>query len=123
MTTGTDPLGKRALFWMPVDADDDQMPVDRRAPAHSGGKRALFTPPDPVHAASAGRRTGPQFEPGRGNLRVACSSCAAVSRIGFVEFVALQLPIAAWLPRREFDRWMRCPACRSRTWLSVTFAR
>jgi hypothetical protein len=31
--------------------------------------------------------------------------------------------VAGWLPRRPFDRWMTCPACRRRSWTSVTLTR
>ena len=58
--------------------------------------------------------------PARGPLTVACSRCGSVTRVGLVEFLALQFPVGAWLPGRTFDRWMTCPACRRRTWTSVT---
>jgi hypothetical protein len=123
VTAGTDPFGKRALYWMPVGDEDDPAPAGPHSGAPSGGKRALFTAVGPAHGANGGHRDGPSPEGGRGSLRVTCSSCGAVSRVGLVGFAALHLPVAAWLPRREFDRWMRCPACRTRTWLSVTLAR
>jgi hypothetical protein len=31
--------------------------------------------------------------------------------------------VAVWVPGRSFDRWMTCPACRRRTWISVTLSR
>ncbi len=61
--------------------------------------------------------------PPRGVFAVACSSCGSVTRVGILDFLWLQFPFGAWLPRRVFDRWMTCPACRRRTWMSVTLAR
>jgi len=46
-----------------------------------------------------------------------------VTRVGLIDFLLLQFPLGAWLPRRVFDRWMTCPACRRRTWTSVTLTR
>jgi hypothetical protein len=46
-----------------------------------------------------------------------------VSRIGLVDLVLFQLPFGYWLPRGRFDRRMTCPACRRRTWASVTWRR
>ena len=123
--TGPDPLGKRALFWMPVDeaATDDEGPS--RPHARPAGRHALFSAPtpaqegDPAHSGGS----GPDPLPARGIFTVSCSSCGSVSRVGLWEFLLLQLPWAAWLPRRVFDRWMTCPACRRRTWTSVTLSR
>jgi hypothetical protein len=61
--------------------------------------------------------------PARGLLAVACSSCGDVQRVGLLRFVTLHVPVAAWWPGRRFDRWMACPSCRRRTWVSVTLAR
>ena len=136
---GPDPLGKRALFWLPLDAEagttadtpttstqraDGGTEVLRRH-ARPAGKRALYSSATPageaVRATSSATAADPV--PQRGLLTVACSSCGAVTRIGLVGFLMLQFPIAAWLPRREFDRWMTCPACHKRTWTSVTCSR
>jgi hypothetical protein len=141
MPDGPDPLGKRALYWMPVAPEADTAAVfDRgagrtRDPGHVGagpvrharpaGKHALFS--DAVPAAEPERDravvTADDPVPPSGLLSVACSTCGSVTRVGLVEFVLLQLPVGAWLPRRTFDRWMTCPACRRRTWTSVTLAR
>jgi len=137
-----DPLGKRALYWMPVEArvagrnDHDvgvgserhgqpapARPSERRA--RPAGKHALFSAATPASehevAASTADTTDPL--PSRGALAVACSSCGSVSRVGVSGFLLLQLPFAFWLPRGTFDRWMTCPACRRRTWTSVSLAR
>ncbi len=98
--------------WIPVAA----MP----APT---GRHALFSAATP-----AGEEEGPEGSPSgplpsRGILTVACSSCGSVTRVGILDFLWLQLPFGVWLPRRVFDRWMTCPACRRRTWTSVTLSR
>ena len=140
MTGGPDPLGKRALFWMPVAPEADAEPtgdvvthrVDAthvaagRAPhARPAGKHALYSDATPAGEEARDRSTVSADDPlpPKGVLAVACSTCGAVTRVGVVEFLVLQLPLGAWVPGRTFDRWMTCPACRRRTWTSVTRAR
>jgi hypothetical protein len=139
---GPDPLGKRALYWMPVDRDEvgeagadagthgtvasGAVPVSRvRRHARPAGKHALYsqaTPAgEPVAAKSMATAADPL--PARGLFAVTCSSCGSLSRVGLVEFLLLQFPFGAWLPRRTYDRWMTCPACLRRTWTSVTLSR
>jgi hypothetical protein len=140
MPDGPDPLGKRALYWLPVDeqsvegdgyqprrgpsvgSDRVHLDPDRRH-ARATGKHALFSAATP-----AGEEEGPEDSatdpvPPRGIFTVACSSCGSVTRVGIIEFLRLQFPFGAWLPRRVFDRWMTCPTCRRRTWTSVTLTR
>jgi len=136
---GPDPLGKRALYWLPVDeqsvegdgyqphrapslgADTVELGPNRRH-ARPTGKHALFSAATPVgEDETAGSATDPL--PPRGVFTVACSSCGSVTRVGLIDFLLLQFPLGAWLPRRVFDRWMTCPACRRRTWTSVTLTR
>ncbi len=117
MSPDPDPLGRRALFG-PAGGPST---VDRAA-----GKRALFS--DAPAAADGGGdgASGPPARPstgGSGPLTVTCSRCGSSVRVGPVEFVRLQLPVGVWLPRRGFDRWMTCPACRRRAWTSVTLRR
>lgn len=137
MAPGLDPLGKRALFWMPVDPDagvsDDPSRVAGESAAHGpvsrrarpAGKHALYSEPTPASeretATWAGQATDPL--PPHGLFVVACSTCGSVSRVGLLEYLWCQLPVPVWLPRRTFDRWMTCPACRRRTWTSVTLTR
>ena len=97
---GPDPLGKRALFWVGGSA-----PEPGRLPP---GKEALYS-------------TAPA--PGAGPFVVECSGCRAVSRIGLVDLLLFQLPFGYWLPRGRFDRRMTCPACRRRSWVSLTCGR
>jgi len=141
MADGPDPLGKRALYWMPVEAEaeatgttdamaghrvDADHPGSVRAPhARPAGKHALFsdaTPADEPERARAAVTADDPIPP-KGALSVACSTCGSVTRVGLLEFLVLQLPVGAWLPRRTYDRWMTCPACRRRTWTSVTLVR
>jgi len=141
MADGPDPLGKRALYWMPVEAeadvvgstgagtghlvDPDQPGAGRVPHARPAGKHALFSDATPADEPERERAvvTAADPVPPKGLLSVACSTCGSVTRVGLVEYLVLQLPVGAWLPRRTFDRWMTCPACRRRTWTSVTFAR
>ncbi len=140
MANGPDPLGKRALYWMPVEEQttegdgyrsrrgpsagaDRVQPGPERRHARATGKHALFSAATP-----AGDEEGPEASatdpvPARGIFTVACSSCGSVTRVGILDFLWLQFPFGAWLPRRVFDRWMTCPTCRRRTWTSVTLTR
>jgi len=140
MTDGPDPLGKRALYWMPVEPEagadpagevvthrvDPTHPSTGRAPhARPAGKHALFSDATPADEPQRDRSTVTADDPlpPKGMLAVACSTCGSVTRVGVIEFLVLQLPLGAWLPGRTFDRWMTCPSCRRRTWTSVTLAR
>lgn len=50
-----------------------------------------------------------------------CSSCGARSDVDMVEFVMLHLPVWFWRPGRGFTRFMTCPSCRRRTWVSASW--
>ncbi len=115
-----DPLGKRALFWVPAERPHDEGSGPRaKGPV---GKRALFS----NAPALPGVDDWPPAEnpiADRGPFVVECSSCAAVTRVGVVDFLFFQFPVGFWLPRGRFDRRMTCPACRRRVWASVTLRR
>jgi hypothetical protein len=135
---GPDPLGKRALFWMPVEPEadvvEDVPPIREEAHAphrHANrharpvGKHALFsdaTPAGEDEEITWGVAAADPLPP-HGLFTVSCSSCGSVTRIGLIELLRCQLPVPVWLPRRVFDRWMICPSCRRRTWASVTLTR
>lgn len=141
MAGGPDPLGKRALYWMSVDTLAGEHGVDDRGLAGAStsgdrrwatggrsrpaGKHALYSDATPAGEAvrATSSPTADEPVPRRGILTVACSTCGAVSRVGLLQFMVLQVPVGAWFPRRQFDRWMTCPACRRRTWTSVTLSR
>jgi hypothetical protein len=137
---GPDPLGKRALYWLPVEeqaAEWDggerrrtRSPGDgvgtrrpERRHARPSGKHALYSSATPAGEADDPGATTTDPLPPRGVLTVACSSCGSVSRVGILGFLWLQLPFGVWLPGRVFDRWMTCPDCRRRAWMSVTLSR
>ncbi|MHB1710445.1 MAG: hypothetical protein ACYCV7_03450 [Acidimicrobiales bacterium] len=139
MAEGPDPLGKQALYWMPVSA---QVPVaneedpagaglqqDEGPGLPTGGRRARSSGKHALYSEASSARTrqsvlvtdtGTDPLSLRGSLVVECSACAAVTRVGVLDFVVLQFPFGAWVPRRAFDHWMTCPACRRRAWTSVT---
>jgi len=56
-----------------------------------------------------------------GSLTVNCSSCRVRSQVDLVEYVVLHLPLWFWRPGRGYTRFMTCPACRRRTWVSATW--
>ena len=58
-----------------------------------------------------------------GSLTLQCSSCRVRSQVDLVEFVVLHLPLWLWRPGRGYTRFMTCPACRRRTWISASWRR
>ena len=140
MSEGPDPLGKRALFWMPVEPEAEgdalldgpggvaveDVPVATGSRhARPAGRHALFSDATPCAEPERGRAAATATDPvhDRGPLTVACSRCGSVTRVGLVELVVLHFPLGVWLPGRTFDRWMTCPACRTRAWTSVSLTR
>lgn len=115
-----DPLGKRALFWVPESSG--------RGPVSAGGtislpagKRALFSgapiDPDDLVAVSGNPLAA------RGAVTVECQRCGQTSRVGALDLLIFQFPLGFWRPRRRFDHRMTCPSCRKRAWCSVTLRR
>ena len=119
---GPDPLGKRALFWAPATRADTPF-----RPGEEGddvGKYALFSrfsdevedaggPPE-EHRAPAAVGLLPPVE-------VHCSSCGTRSDVDVVRYLGLHVPFFLWRPGRGFTRFMVCPACRRRTWVSASW--
>jgi hypothetical protein len=56
-----------------------------------------------------------------GTLTLQCSSCRVRSQVDLVEYVMLHLPLWLWRPGRGYTRFMTCPACRRRTWVSASW--
>jgi hypothetical protein len=83
------------------------------------GKYALFSGagPDPD-----GFGAGPTSRSGLlPPVEVECSSCGSRSEIDPVGYLRLHLPFFLWRPGRGFTRFMTCPACRRRTWVSASW--
>jgi len=89
-----DPAGKAALF------SHGAVPM----PVYEEPERA----PEPD-----GRRAG--------TLVLECSACDARTRVNYLDFLMLNLPIGVWLPLPGlgFNRRMTCPACGQWTWLQA----
>jgi hypothetical protein len=117
-----DPLGRRALFWLPPDQGDPGAPTEADPPRGARpplGKHALFST---ARAALDDEEPEGSDNPlaDRGPVAVECERCGTRSRIGYLDLLIYQLPFGYWLPRGKFDRRMTCPACRQRTWASVS---
>jgi hypothetical protein len=119
-----DPLGKRALFWVPSASDTggkESHPAASGPVALPVGKRALFSgaraESDSVKATSE----NPLVD--RGAFTIECQRCRQLSHIGLLDLLIFQFPIGTWLPRGQFDRRMTCPSCRRRAWCSVSLRR
>jgi hypothetical protein len=107
-----DPLGKRALFSVPVVADAD---------GSAAGKGAPFPAGDPEAGMAPVAKVGPGSR--RSWFTVRCQRCGQVSRVNLIDLLIFQFPVGAWMPRGPFDRRMTCPSCRKRSWCSVTIRR
>ena len=95
--SGTDPLGKNALFSPPAPGDV----ASGSSPEQ--GKRAFY---------SAGPRR-------RGTVVVECSRCLAHTRMTTLELGVRVAFISFWVPGKQYSRWMQCPECERRTWCRV----
>jgi len=118
-----DPLGKRALFWVPstAGAGGHESHPAASTVALPVGKRALYSGARPDSDSVRTTSDNPLAE--RGAVTVECQRCCQVSHIGLLDLLIFQFPIGAWLPRGQFDRRMTCPSCRKRAWCSVTLRR
>lgn len=117
-----DALGKRSLFWAPAERYEEGPRNSEECDVP--GKYALFSEAAPAtdHAGPAeGEIPSP---PGAGmfaSVTLDCSSCRTRSRVDLVEFIALHLPVWFWRPGRGYTRYMACPSCRRRTWISASW--
>jgi hypothetical protein len=101
MASGSDPLGRRALFWAPGVRPDER---GHEAP-EATGRRALFSAPAPRP----------------GTMVLACSSCGVHTRMTYADFVRRHFPFWLWIPGRRSSHLLPCPACGRRTWLEAIF--
>lgn len=117
MTDGHDPLGKRALFWAPATRVEEE-PLPGREPVVAG-KYALFSGAKvEEEAESAHLAKGTGLVP---PVTLECSSCRTTTDVDVIGYLSLHLPFFLWRPGRGFTRFMVCPACRRRTWVSASW--
>ncbi len=88
------------------------MTSDRRRDRDPLGKRALFSEGQDPERGPTDREALA--------VTVHCSSCDADTPMSIGGFLVQHLPVWAWLPWKRHSHLMRCPACGSFTWLSVT---
>jgi hypothetical protein len=115
-----DPLGKRALFWVPSAGGPGQTQPDGTV-ALPVGKHALYSGAIPEADSRAMTSGNPLDE--RGSFTVTCARCRQTSYVGVLDLLIFQFPLGVWRPRRRFDHRMTCPSCRKRAWCSVTLRR
>lgn len=117
-----DPLGKRALYWAPTGAAGGERIVTAGSTvALPVGKRALYSGARPERDSLVETSENPIV--GRGAFVVQCERCEQTSYVGVLDLLIFQLPIGVWLPRGRYDRRMTCPACRRRSWCSLSLRR
>jgi hypothetical protein len=119
-----DPLGKRALFWVPsggAEAGGAPGGSEATTVALPVGKRALYSGARPESDSLLATSGNPLAN--RGTFTVECERCHQTAHVGVLDMLIFQLPIGVWLPRGRFDRRMICPTCRKRSWCSVTLRR
>jgi len=118
-----DPLGKRALFWAPAERTEERPP--RGSDVAVTGKRALYSAYGPVAAEVPERGKVPTAPGAPAGLvppvSLNCSSCGVQSDVDVVGFLALHVPFFLWRPGRGFTRFMTCPSCHRRTWISASW--
>jgi hypothetical protein len=88
----------------------DEVTTRRSDPA---GKQALY---------SANRVQRDQVRTGAGpRLEISCSKCGVASAVDPLSAIGLLIP-SLHLPviKRGAASWMKCPACRDRTWVSLS---
>ena len=115
-----DPLGKRALFWVPSVGEAGSNEAGHSA-ALPIGKHALYSGAPPETDSLAMTSGNPLDE--RSSVTVSCARCRQTSRIGMLDLLIFQFPLAVWRPFKRFDHRMTCPSCRKRAWCSVTLRR
>jgi hypothetical protein len=117
-----DPLGKRALFWVPSDREEGTGGAAAGSTvALPVGKRALFSGARAEHDSLLATSGNPLAD--RGTFTVLCERCHQSSHVGVLDLLIFQFPLGVWLPRGRFDHRMTCPVCRKRAWCSVTLRR
>lgn len=85
--------------------------ADAVAPHDHEGRRALF---------SGGEDDRPEESGSIGSVVVSCGGCGAETVLSPTAALRLVVP-SLHLPylKRTNGSWMRCPACRKHTWVSV----
>jgi len=110
-------------------AGSDQAPTGKAGhPSNRRPRRELRPPRWEAGPAGAPRATVVPDELERpvgtgmfGSLILQCSSCRVRSQVDLVEYIVLHLPLWLWRPGRGYTRFMTCPACRRRTWISASW--
>ena len=104
MTVPKDPGFDRLRRRTPDPLDD--VTVASGAVPDTDGKRALFS--------------AAEQKPSFGSVSLTCSACGERSVVSAREALRLAVP-SVHLPvlRATPWSWMRCPACRRRTWMDV----
>ena len=83
---------------------------ERSAPHDQEGRRALFSPGTAL----------PEEATSSGFVSISCGHCGDETALSAAEALRLAVP-SFHLPfvKRGHGSWMRCPACRRHTWVSV----
>jgi hypothetical protein len=132
-------LGKHALYsgsdsWPASPVAAGAAPVSETAPAVRGraGHPSHHRAPHDRAAARAVTERSSRGRPDElerpvgsgmfGSVTLLCSSCRVRTRVDLVEFVVLHVPLWFWRPGRGYTRFMSCPACRRRTWISASWS-
>jgi hypothetical protein len=116
-----DPLGKRALYWVPSADGPDEPGASSPTTVLPVGKRALYSGASADADGVPATSDNPLVD--RGAFTVRCQRCRQVSHVGLLDLLIFQFPVGVWVPRGSFDRRMTCPSCRKRAWCSVTLRR
>jgi hypothetical protein len=126
--SGTTTAGSPGRRSRPSTGTDGAAPGRSGHPSNrrSAGDRRTRPAGGPSTAAHSGAGTTddlqrPDSSGMFGSLTLHCSSCRVRSQVDLVEFVVLHVPLWFWRPGRGYTRFMTCPACRRRTWVSASW--
>ncbi|HXQ44837.1 MAG TPA: hypothetical protein VN816_09385 [Acidimicrobiales bacterium] len=114
MSTGGRPRTRSSDFDR-AGAGRDGHPSNRRPPGSAAEQ------PVPRRPARPDQLERPVGSGMFGSLTLQCSSCRVRSQVDLVEYIVLHLPLWLWRPGRGYTRFMTCPACRRRTWVSASW--
>lgn len=83
------------------------------------GRLRTVEEPSPRAAARLAMFSEAHAPPPLGAVTLTCSRCRQRTRVTLAAAFRAALP-SVHLPLRAYPSWMRCPACRRRSWMRVS---
>jgi hypothetical protein len=109
-------------------SDDEGGTEGAGAPAKTGSRHGhLLDDLDVTDYGSAEYHDKPKVSRSKGSglfgskVVLLCSTCGFRSDVDPMHFLSLHLPVWFWRPGRGFTRFLTCPNCKRRTWMSASW--